>query len=387
MKKKILLITHDQQEITNISPSLDDLGYDWTHAEDALAGLEIYESQKPDLIVVNALVPRGGGFEICRQIRQEYGDRTTKIIVISAVASGTIQVEARTKWGADEVILLPVPLAKMVQLIAFLLGDANERPTIKNISNIMVRRDSSIEVKPGKKKITRSGDLADIPFGRILAVLVKRNLSGFLRLGEAGNAREILLSDGRVLEMRSGYLPGLALGEVLSSLGWLDEQTLTPLIEQAKSTEQRLGVILRKNSLLDKAKLRDALVEQAILKLSDVFLWRKGVYEFVDAETSHLIDEPIDLLLAKATFCAARASVNPAGFRNDFRPWLKRHIQINETAAIRPNVIELTAEEKRFIYRLDKSRTVTEILKEKMLPHDEACTMLGALFHLGMVTF
>jgi len=386
MEKKILLVTGDQREVENVTPSLDELGYAWKHCRNMELAIEEYEDFKPDLIILNALLPRGGASEFCREIRHKKRDTKTKIIVTSAVSSGTIQLEARVRWGADEVVLLPIPLAKMVQLVSFILGDLEERPTIRNLADLTVRRESATEIKPIKKKIAKSGDLRDVPLGSLLSLLIKKSLSGILALGEGEQKRELVIAEGRVLEIRSGYIPGLELNAFLIAQGLIDKDALGPFLNQALQEGKKLGVVLRENQLINDYHLFNALREQAARKLADVFRWDQGPYAFAPGDLSEVVTEPLNLNLAKLAFRAARAGNDPSAFIERHHAWLDHKVKLKETAAIRPNLLDLTPDEKRFIFQLDGKRTISELLAEKALPESEMRSILSALITLGMLS-
>jgi CheY-like chemotaxis protein len=386
MEKKVLLVTHDQREVDNLTPALEDLGYEWKHTRDATMGMEFYEDFHPDLIILNALAPRGGALDLCRHVRHKHRDAKTKILVTSAVSTGTIQLEARIRWGADEVVLLPIPLTKMVQLVSFMLGDLDERPMIRHFADLAVRRDSPSEMKPVKKKLARSGDLSEIPLGSLLTVLVRKSMSGTLSFGENDQQRDFLIAEGRVLDVHSGYLPGMGLADVLVAQGLIDKDALGPFLEQALEEKKKLGVVLRENQLINDYALANALREQAVRKLADVFQWSEGHYQFTPGVPNVTVNEPLNLNLAKLAFRAARIAADPSTFAERFQDWLDQKITLKETAAIRPNLLDLNPDEKRFVFQLDGKRTISQVLEEKILPEPEMRSMLSALITLGMLS-
>ena len=128
--RKILLLTSDQREVDNLTPALDDLGYQWGHVAHADEIIPVLDDFQPDLVVLNALFPQVNISEMCAEIR----DRTNaKILITSAISSATHQFQARHKWKVDEYVALPIPLKKMVRMVAFMLGDLDSKPTLRNL--------------------------------------------------------------------------------------------------------------------------------------------------------------------------------------------------------------------------------------------------------------
>jgi len=383
--KRILIITSDQREVDNITPYLDEFDYQWKHAADAINGAVEYEEFQPDLVILSALVPKGGGWEVCHAIRKKNDDQDTIIIVTSPVASGTIQLEGRVKWGANEVVTLPISIKRLIRLIARLLGEEDLVSQWSSGGHMIVRNDTSITLPTKKKKIAKSGNLNDVSLGRLLSLVVKKNYTGKLILGEGKYSRILLVEDGRILGIESGYIENLALGEILVQLGWIDQQVVHVYLAEAKQKGQRFGEILRTAGMISEDRLMLALQEQVVRKIGDVFSWKTGKYEFLKQDHIDAVSDPLNFPLVKATFRAAKYSANPVDFEQEYALWLDRTITLRETAAIRPNLIDLSPEEMRLIFSLTGDRTIREILAKSPLPVNETRTLFSALLRLGMV--
>lgn len=93
-------------------------------AEDGAAGLALVRSMKPDLVVLDLLMPKMHGFEVCRRIREDAGLKGTKIL-ISSSKSYTHDVKTGVEEaGADGYIIKPFRIADFQKRIAELLGEA-----------------------------------------------------------------------------------------------------------------------------------------------------------------------------------------------------------------------------------------------------------------------
>lgn len=92
-------------------------------ASDGTEGLELARRVRPDLVVLDLLMPRMHGFEVCRKIKNDAGLAGTKILISS---SKSYQHDVRTaleETGADDYIVKPFAVAEFLRRVAALLGD------------------------------------------------------------------------------------------------------------------------------------------------------------------------------------------------------------------------------------------------------------------------
>ncbi|MFD2216611.1 response regulator transcription factor [Metabacillus endolithicus] len=71
LKEKVMLVEddHDIREVLQLYLLKE--GYSVIHAEDGLTALQLVETEKPDIIILDVVLPRMDGFEVCRLLRQK----------------------------------------------------------------------------------------------------------------------------------------------------------------------------------------------------------------------------------------------------------------------------------------------------------------------------
>jgi CheY-like chemotaxis protein len=381
--RKVLFLTSDKQEVDPLVPLLEEAGYEWQHLktpDDLVFYLDKFE---PNLVVLNALIPRGNAADICRSIRKS---GKAKILILSAIASPTMLLQARHRWEMDEIVALPAPAQKLMMLIGYLLGDNPVRPYLRGMSELAPRPDQSPELKAPTNKVSLTGDLHDVPVGRLLAMIVGKRLAGSLVLGDGLRQRRLLVAEGRVLAVKSRYLPRLGLGDILVRWQGFDGAQLRPMLDEATRQSLRLGELLLAQKMIEPAALEQALNRQVVEKLADVFRWDGGHYEFIkNAKEIGKIPEPRNLMLAKVAFQAARAASDPGRFTQLFGIGQFERVAANPAAAIRANMLDLTADEKRFISELRGDKPVSRVVDEGPLSPDAAKSLLMAMLQLRML--
>ena len=119
-KKKILFIEDEQDQIRMISLRLEKNGYEVIASLDGEEGLKMAVEEKPDLILVDVIMPGIDGFEVCRRLRKD--PVTKRIPIISTTAAGMDDVEHQCiTAGADGCVRKPYDSEDLLMKIHRLL--------------------------------------------------------------------------------------------------------------------------------------------------------------------------------------------------------------------------------------------------------------------------
>lgn len=122
-RKKILVVDDDRIIVETIVQALeeDDYGYDLISAADGFeAGLQVSHF-KPDLIILDIMMPDINGYEVCRKIKSNPAQKDIRVIVLSAYLDAEAFEQMRSS-GADACFSKPLPLAQLKREVAKLLG-------------------------------------------------------------------------------------------------------------------------------------------------------------------------------------------------------------------------------------------------------------------------
>lgn len=109
---KTILIVEDEKNIVDIlSFNLSRDGYNTLEAYDGEAGLQLALEQDPDLILLDLMLPRMNGFDVCRSLRE--AGRATPIIMLTAREEETDKVLG-LELGADDYITKPFSMRELL---------------------------------------------------------------------------------------------------------------------------------------------------------------------------------------------------------------------------------------------------------------------------------
>ena len=124
MPKKILIIEDDPGILLSLKDEFESEGYTVSTAEDGEKGLEIAKQQKPDLIILDIMLPVLDGYEVCKRLRME--GNTTPIIMLT-VKDKEIDKVLGLELGADDYVTKPFSLRELMARVKAVLRRTEER--------------------------------------------------------------------------------------------------------------------------------------------------------------------------------------------------------------------------------------------------------------------
>ena len=114
MKKKILIIEDEEDLVKGLKLNLSDEGYEVDSALNGLEGLQKAMQETPDLIILDIMMPRMDGLEVCRHLRQKNID--IPVIMLTA-KSEEIDKVVGLEIGADDYITKPFSIRELLARI------------------------------------------------------------------------------------------------------------------------------------------------------------------------------------------------------------------------------------------------------------------------------
>ena len=116
-KQSILLVDDDRGIKTAVKQALVTHGYKMATASDGEEALEAFEREAPELILLDLVMPRCGGLEVCQRIRES---SSTPIIVLSVKGSES-DIVSVLDLGADDYLVKPFRLAELLARVRAVL--------------------------------------------------------------------------------------------------------------------------------------------------------------------------------------------------------------------------------------------------------------------------
>jgi putative two-component system response regulator len=127
---KILMIDDDALVTEIIGTVLRNHGFRFESAADGIEGLEKARDLHPDLILLDISMPRMDGFHACRKLKEDPGNRTTPIVMLTASSERQSRIQA-LESGANDFLSKPVDSTELVVRVSNLLKSKRYQDTLE----------------------------------------------------------------------------------------------------------------------------------------------------------------------------------------------------------------------------------------------------------------
>jgi DNA-binding response OmpR family regulator len=155
MKEKILIIEDEEDLVKGLRLNLEDEGYEVHWASDGEDGLQKALEETPDLIILDIMLPKMNGLDVCRELRQ----RKISIPIIMLTAKGEeIDKVVGLEIGADDYITKPFSIRELLARIkAHLRRERREETKVPKLYSF-----GDVEIDFAHFKVRRQGKELDL---------------------------------------------------------------------------------------------------------------------------------------------------------------------------------------------------------------------------------
>ena len=148
-----ILIVEDESEIAQlIQQTLERESFSCQIARDGIIALEIFQQQKPDVIILDLMLPGLDGLEVCTRIRQQSNIKDPYILMLTARGEEIDRVIGLST-GADDYLVKPFSPRELVARVRALLRRSlrtgGQNPQIYRTQNFTVDLDQHIATRNG----------------------------------------------------------------------------------------------------------------------------------------------------------------------------------------------------------------------------------------------
>jgi two-component system alkaline phosphatase synthesis response regulator PhoP len=103
MTAKILIADDDDNVAFLLKDILEIEGHTVVTAADGAAALDVYQKEKPDLIILDIAMPQKDGFDVCKTVRR----KDKRVLILFLTALKFVNVDQALNLGADDFVLKP----------------------------------------------------------------------------------------------------------------------------------------------------------------------------------------------------------------------------------------------------------------------------------------
>ena len=122
MAKRVLIADDEPNIVTSLVFLMTKGGYEVEVARNGDEALALVESFRPDLVLLDVMMPRRSGYEVCQKMRERPEWAHVKVVMLSAKGREA-EVSKGMSLGADAYVTKPFSNRELVARVADLLGE------------------------------------------------------------------------------------------------------------------------------------------------------------------------------------------------------------------------------------------------------------------------
>jgi CheY-like chemotaxis protein len=120
-KKYVLIVDDDPDLVETVCMMLENKGYEVGKAYDGVEGEEAIKQRQPDLLVLDVMMPRKDGYQLCAELKADSATRDIPVILLTAVGEAVPTTSYTHAQGmsteAEEYIPKPVDSKTLVEAV------------------------------------------------------------------------------------------------------------------------------------------------------------------------------------------------------------------------------------------------------------------------------
>jgi DNA-binding response OmpR family regulator len=150
---KILIVEDEPNMVAGLRDNFEFEGYEVLTAADGIAGLECALQQSPDIILLDVMMPRMSGLEVCKQLKAK---RPAIPIIMLTARGQEVDKVVGLELGADDYVTKPFSIRELLARVKAVLRRARSIPDQKARYNF-----GDVELDLHSCKVSRQGKLLD----------------------------------------------------------------------------------------------------------------------------------------------------------------------------------------------------------------------------------
>ncbi len=134
--KKILIVDYDAKSIDSLSKLFEAHEISVVTASDGVEAYEKFKAEEPDLVLLEAMLPRMHGFDLAQKITHDTKGRVPVIIVTGVYKGHQYRNEALRTFGVSDYFEKPFDQDKLLNRVLSLIGEGGEEEGISEIPEL-----------------------------------------------------------------------------------------------------------------------------------------------------------------------------------------------------------------------------------------------------------
>jgi two-component system alkaline phosphatase synthesis response regulator PhoP len=153
-RAKILVVEDEPNMVVGLRDNFEFEGYEVLTARDGVEGLELALEESPDLVVLDVMMPRMSGLEVCKQLRAQ---RASIPIIMLTARGQEVDKVVGLELGADDYVTKPFSIRELLARVKAVLRRTSVVPKDQDQHSF-----GDVEVDLRRCRVVRSGQALDV---------------------------------------------------------------------------------------------------------------------------------------------------------------------------------------------------------------------------------
>ena len=154
--KKILIIDDDANICDMLKIYFNNEGYDVATASDGVEGLSVFKVYEPDIVLLDIMLPRKDGWNVCREIRET----SSKPIIMLTARGEIVDKVVGLELGADDFVVKPFDMKELSARVKAVLRRTN---VLTQANEEKVIRFDNLEISMQRFEVRVKGEKIELP--------------------------------------------------------------------------------------------------------------------------------------------------------------------------------------------------------------------------------
>jgi len=399
MGSKILLIDDEIESINLTSSFLISKGYEVISANDGYTALILFRELKPDLVILEALLPKMSGHEVAKEIRQIPDGKNVPLIILTRIRK-TLSLEKSLTSNAiraNAILQKPFDLPDLLEKVQSFIGtpepvspestDSDEEKEKEEIHKDIEeeqRPDISAKENLTDEIKTEKGSLNEIQLYKLLIKLHRKHASTKLLVKTSSDRLSIIFKNGELVSLRSPFDIDDSFSKYLVKRGVFSSHEIESFTMVSKQEGCTIPELLARLNQLTKKEIDDLTQDFLTEKLTKLFFFRNGSYEILTGSIpSDFSSTPIQI--GALLFETFRNHIDEIAIQKAMTNNLDRVLEISPDSPFSIEELDLYGDEKDVLPLLNGLRNLSQILESA--PDKTTAATLYGLKMMGVLRF
>ena len=159
MSARVLVVDDEESFVDALSVGLKNEGFTVHVARDGREALEVFDDVHPDLVLLDVMLPRLSGLDVCRELRS----RSSVPILMVTARDDELDAVVGLELGADDYIAKPYALRELIARMRAALRRANANATLDEILSRTTLDVGDVTLDPDRHEVVVRGEEIHLP--------------------------------------------------------------------------------------------------------------------------------------------------------------------------------------------------------------------------------